>query len=369
MVGYWAVMLAIVYLIFKYFLPLVMPFFLAFLVSSLLKPAVRAVGAKVPIKRNVIALIFVLLFYIIITCLLVFLSARIIAGLSGLMQELPNMYSSTVQPGLKAMFERIEELSKNLSPDVTALLDTASEALLSSADNMITTVSSGVLTAISSLAAKLPRFVISTIVCIIATVFMAMDFPRITAFIMRQLPQKAQAFTLSVKNATVAVAVRYGRSYLLIMLMTFAELAIGLLIIGVRNAIPMAILIAVVDIFPVVGSGLFLWPWAALLFVQGHIGQGVGMVILYVVITAVRQFMEPKIVGGHVGLHPLVTLVCIFVGSRLFGWIGLFGLPILAAIVKNLDDSGVIHLFKKEAPETPAAPAGEKAPPDGGGDG
>jgi len=358
MVGYWAVMLAIVYLMFKYFLPLVMPFFLAFLVAALVKPAVRAVSEKLPIKRNIIALIFVLLFYIVITCLLVFLSARIVSGLIGFMQKLPEVYSSTVQPGLESLFARIESLTQNLSPDIASLLDTAAETFLSSADDMITTVSSGALSAISTWAAKLPRFVISTIVCIIATLFMAMDFPRITAFILRQLPQRAQAFVLSVKKATVAVIVRYGRSYLLIILMTFTELAIGLLIIGVKNAIPMAILIAVVDIFPVVGSGLFLWPWAALLFLQGHIGQGIGMVILYVVITVIRQFMEPKIVGGHVGLHPLVTLMCMFVGSRLFGAIGLFGLPILAAIVKNLDDSGVIHLFKKDTPEAPAPPDG-----------
>ena len=103
-------------------------------------------------------------------------------------------------------------------------------------------------------------------------------------------------------------------------------------------ALLIAALIAVFDIFPIVGAGLILLPWTVITFIQGNVLQGIGMAVLYVVVIIVRQIMEPRIVGRQVGLPPLVTLACMFVGTSLFGGVGLFGLPILAAILTNLND-------------------------------
>ena len=107
-------------------------------------------------------------------------------------------------------------------------------------------------------------------------------------------------------------------------------------------------------------TGLILLPWTVITFLQGNTLQGVGMAILYVVVIVVRQIMEPRIVGKQVGLPPLVTLVCMFVGTSLFGGIGLFGLPVLAAILTNLnDDPDVpIRLYRKPDPEEEETPPG-----------
>ena len=86
------------------------------------------------------------------------------------------------------------------------------------------------------------------------------------------------------------------------------------------------------------GYNIILLPWTVITFIQGKVLQGIGMAILYVVVIIVRQIMEPRIVGRQVGLPPLVTLACMFVGTSLFGGVGLFGLPILAAILTNLND-------------------------------
>ena len=153
---------------------------------------------------------------------------------------------------------------------------------------------------------------------------------------------------------------KYGVSYLLIMLMTFGEIAVGLLIIGKPHPILIAALIAIFDIFPIVGAGLILLPWTIINFLQGNTLQGIGMAILYVVVIVVRQIMEPRIVGKQVGLPPLVTLACMFVGTSLFGGVGLFGLPVLAAILTNLnDDPDVpIQLYRKPGPEEEEPPPG-----------
>ena len=131
------------------------------------------------------------------------------------------------------------------------------------------------------------------------------------------------------------------------MLITFGELTLGLLIIGVRRPLLIAALIAIFDVFPVVGAGTILMPWSIISLIQGKGLQALGLAILYVVILVVRQFLEPKVVGKQVGLPPLVTLLCMFAGTSLFGVWGLFGLPIGAAILVNLnnDPNVPINLF------------------------
>ena len=135
------------------------------------------------------------------------------------------------------------------------------------------------------------------------------------------------------------------------MLITFGELTVGLLIIGVRRAILLAALIAIFDIFPVVGAGAILLPWAVISLIQGKTLQALGLFILYVIILTVRQFLEPKVVGKQVGLPPLVTLACMFVGTSLFGVWGLFGLPIGAAILVNLNNDPNVPIRIFTVPE------------------
>ena len=74
-------------------------------------------------------------------------------------------------------------------------------------------------------------------------------------------------------------------------------------------------------------------PWAVIRALGGDWGFAVGLIVVWVVISVVRNIIEPKIVGSQVGLHPLVTLIAMFVGTKLFGLTGLFLLPVSLAIV------------------------------------
>ena len=103
---------------------------------------------------------------------------------------------------------------------------------------------------------------------------------------------------------------------------------------------------AIVDILPVLGTGTVLIPWGLISCFLGTVGQGVGILILYLIITAVRQFLEPKIIGQQVGLHPIVTLICIFAGGKVMGIWGIFLFPVMATVLKKMNDEGSIHLWK-----------------------
>ena len=93
------------------------------------------------------------------------------------------------------------------------------------------------------------------------------------------------------------------------------------------------------------GTGGIMLPWILISFLNNQVKTGVGLLILYLVITVIRNIIEPKIVGKQIGLHPLLMLMCMYLGARLFGFLGIFILPILILIVQNLNDTGIIHIY------------------------
>ena len=138
------------------------------------------------------------------------------------------------------------------------------------------------------------------------------------------------------------------KAYLTIMLITFTEVFLGLYlmkIIGVYQGgyiAVIALVVCIVDIVPVLGTGTVVIPWAIYSFVTGNIGLGIGLAILYVVITILRQAIEPKLVASQVGLPSIVTIMAMFLGARLFGLFGVVLLPFTVIVIKLMLDEGII---------------------------
>lgn len=366
-VFYWAIILIIIYLIFKYFLNLIMPFFIAIIFASILRPFIKFLNEKCRLRNDLAAILSCVLFFLIVGVLLVLTGARIVTSILDIYSKIPRLYAQSIKPGLENAARNIDEFVSRYSlggEGGASVIDSLMPQLISSLGSAATSFSMNAVSRITGFAASLPSILLSAVICVIATVFMAVDYSRMASFLLRQLPEKAGEIAIRARSAFVKVLFRYGKSYLIIMLITFAEITIGLLIIGVKKAVLIGALIAVFDIFPIVGAGLVLLPWTIVSFLQGAAARGIGLAILYVVVIVVRQIMEPRIIGDRVGLHPLVTLMAMFVGASLFGGIGLFGVPIAAAIVKNLNDAGTIHLFKQAQPDTdgeePAARSGRR---------
>lgn len=173
-----------------------------------------------------------------------------------------------------------------------------------------------------------------------------MDFDAFSSFLLRQFPPKGWEILVTVKQYFVNTLFVVIRSYALIMTITFVELSIGLTIIGIPNSVLIALCIAVFDILPVLGTGGIMIPWTIIAFIQGDIQRAIGLLIIYVVVTIIRNILEPKIVGSQLGLYPVVTLMSMYVGTCLLGVVGLFGFPITLSLIKNLNDKGVIKIFK-----------------------
>lgn len=345
-IAFWAVIIALVYLVFKYLIHLLMPFFLALIFAMITRPAVRFLVNKCRFRGGFAAVVVTFLFFAIIGSLVILLVFELIGAIGDLFSMLPNLYRDTIEPGLQNLFVEIQALAERFDLDILATIETAGPEILSALGGTVSSLSGTVVGWVSGLVGKLPRFFVSLLICIIATFFMAVDYTRMVKVILRLLPERAREVVIGARRSLSNIIWQYGRSYALILGITFVELTIGMLILGVKRPVLIALLIAILDIFPIVGTGTALWPWTVISFIQGNVGRGIGLIAVYFAITIIRQVIEPKIVGKHVGLHPLITLICMFVGTSLFGALGLFGLPILMAILLELNNNGTIHLFK-----------------------
>lgn len=346
-VAYFAILAAAAFLLLRYGLPALMPFVLAFLLAYCLKRPIRFLAEKLRLGRRAAALLTVLLFYGTIGLFLAFLSVRAISGVSQFIVNLPGLYAEYAEPVLTSFFESAEEFFLYQDPELLNQLNAVWEQFLNSLGQQVTGLSVEVMGVLSGMASSLPAFFIRLVLMIIASFFIAMDYDALTGFCMDQMSGRTKKIFLQIKEYVVGTLFVCIRSYALIMSITFLELAVGLTLIGVEYSVAIALFIAVFDILPVLGTGGIMIPWVILEAFRGDLALAVRLLIVYVAITVIRNILEPKIVGSQIGLHPVVTLASMFLGAQLFGVIGLFGFPIGLSLLRHLNDTGTVQLFKK----------------------
>ena len=345
-IGFWAVVILLVILCLKYVLPFLLPFVVAFLIAALLNRPIMFLAEKLNGKRVVPAILMTLLFYVAAAALFSLLGLRVFMFVWETVRALPQLYRNTLEPALETMFSSLEVYLDELDPAVvTALTDNMNSAL-GSLGSFVTNASVRIISYISGIAAAVPGSFLNVIITIIVTFFLAIDYPKVTGFILRQLPEKADFYIGEVRDYVGGTLLKCLASYALILCITFLEISVGLTVLRVPNAILIALCIAVFDILPVLGTGGIMIPWGIISLIMGKWVLGLGLLALYLIITVIRNIIEPKIVGHQVGLHPVVTLFSMLAGLQLFGIIGLFGFPITLSLLKNLNDRGVIHILK-----------------------
>ncbi|MHC1722828.1 MAG: sporulation integral membrane protein YtvI [Aminipila sp.] len=336
----------IVYFSVKYALGLVSPFLFAFGIAYLLKSPAKHISSALRIPRKLVSVALVLVFYSTIGMLIALIGVKLISTVATVISGIPLIYEGELEPFLRTSFDSIEQAFFRLNPALVDVLNNGFNQFVNSLGQNITNLSLKLVGAISNLASSLPAFFIRILLMVITTFFIACDYEIMARFILRQFSEKGRGVILSIKQYMINTLFVVIRSYALIMSITFIELTIGLSIIKIPNAILIALIVALFDILPLVGTGGIMIPWTIITFLQGNYQIAIGLLAVYIFITIVRNIIEPKIVGSQLGLHPVVTLICMFIGANLFGVIGLFGFPITLSLLKHLNDTGTIKLFK-----------------------
>ncbi|MEG2286864.1 MAG: sporulation integral membrane protein YtvI [Ruthenibacterium sp.] len=343
---FYCLLLGLAYCVLKYVLPMLTPFLLAFFFAFLLQPLITWCSKHTKASRKALAVLVLVAFYAVLITLVVLIGTRAVVTIRDGFSALPLFYAETLEPAIAQVQQNIESFFHSINPSAQLLLDGFGETITASLSALVTTISNSAITGVTGFATGLPSVFVNCLLTIISSFFFVTDYYKITSFLMRQLPKGARDLLFKIKSQGVDVLLRFARAYAILLSITFVELSIGFLLLGVRNALLVAFGVALVDILPVLGTGTILIPWGISMLILGDLPAGFGLLILYAIITVVRQTLEPRVVGKQIGLYPLITLVCMFVGAYLFGFVGMFGLPILVTIFVQLNRAGELHWFK-----------------------
>lgn len=367
---YLAIILGLSYLFVKHCFWIFFPFLLAFLLAVIVQKPSNYIVRKTKLKKGIASTILILgLFFIagglisllgmklvdVIKNTIDFITAKL-TDLPALIDDikywvintaeiLPDKIEVKFVSSASNWFDLIRD--KSVTEIAAIIAGTASGDKEFSISSLSTPLSG-----LWSTAKRIPSVFVAIVISILSSCFMASDYDWIVNFIKKQLsPEHKRKLSIS-KRVVFQSLGKLIRSYVLIICITGTEIFIGLNILSLvglydgGNIIIISIIVALLDILPVLGTGTFMIPWAVYSLITGKVGLAIGLFIVYAIIYVVRQVIEPKIVGGTVGLPPFITLMGMYVGSQLFGFIGIFLVPIMIIIVKLLNDEGVIHFWK-----------------------
>lgn len=350
---YFSIIIGVFYLIVNYAMGYIFPFVFAGILAVALQRPVRFIGRKLHLKAHgFVSLIFVLLIVSVIVGTLFLIGKKIV-------EEVADFINNTLR-----QYDSFADFIANLRGYLDGIINKLPESLQIKADgaldNLTSKVSGGEgmeidysmlsapLSGAWSVVKEIPSFLVSILVTIISCVFMTSEYDIIRDLILSFFSEEKGKKIIEAKRVVTKGVGKLLKAYATIMFITFSEVFIGLYLmkfLGVYNGgyiAVIALVICVVDIVPVLGTGTVLIPWGIYSFVTGNFGMGIGIAILYIVISVLRQAIEPKLVANQVGLPSIVTIMAMFFGARLFGLFGVILLPFTVIVIKLMLDEGVI---------------------------
>lgn len=378
---YFVIVVGLFYLFMKYAFGILIPFILAMFVAMLLQHPVNKITEKTRIPRGITSTVLVLMVIFVFGSVIALVLAKVFGEIKGFfnfliikLEDIP-LFIAQIEEWITDHLAFLpQKLNDGLSTSVTNFLEKLFGLSAQAGTEISGAANSGFdfsalsspLGAIWGTAKQIPQVFVATLVGIVCCCFMTSDFATLRSMIMTQAGEKAKTISRT-KEIIFSTLGKMGKAYGIIIFVTFSELAIGLTILkifGIYESgyiFAISIITAIIDIVPVLGTGTVLVPWAIWSLCTGNIGLGIGILVIYAVITVIRQIIEPKLLASQFGLPAFITLFAMYIGSQLFGVIGLFLMPLTVMLLKVLNDEGVIHIFKK-------APDAVKKPNESGAD-
>jgi sporulation integral membrane protein YtvI len=263
-----------------------------------------------------------------------------------LLHQLPALWQTELLPFFQRLTLWLSGLANRFLPGSGSSFSGLAQWTETALQEWITELSSTAVMTVGHWLKGLPLLLLTVTFTLITTLMVLWNYGTVTGFLARQLPARGVKLLHRIKGILTGSVLQLAKAYAILFAVTLAELSLGLWLLGINKFLVAALIIATVDLLPVLGSGLVLGSWSAVVLVGGNLFLGIGLLALWGIISLVRSFLEPKIVGDRIGLPPLVTLTAMYFGLRLGGVAGLLCIPILCMVLVRLQADGILRIYK-----------------------
>lgn len=330
---------AAAYLTVRYALVVVLPFVIAWGLALVIDPIASRLARRLKLQKKPVSAFLTAILIALVLLILMWTVSRLISEAERLLEWLA-ADSGRLGESIASIFDRLTSMGDRRIPLIENLMkieqfrevwENIDKIVAEAISSGVSALTRGIPAAVINILGSLPSIAIFLIVTVIACFYFALDLDAIHSAVISILPHKVSRTLPIIKRKLGETVAKYLRAYILLLFLTFCQLFVGFSIIGVPYPLLIALLVALVDILPVLGVGSVLIPWSIIetVFFK-DIYTGIALLILYIIVTVIRQITEPRVVAGSLGLHPLVTIISMYVGLKVFGLFGMILGPMAA---------------------------------------
>lgn len=322
----------------SFLLRLVVPVIISIALAAMLEPVVSFLQREIRLSRSWSAFITLLLLVLALGGLSFVAISKLVDELGILLYSLPS-YTALLNQNLDRLLEWLNGISvavdfpKAIQDNILANLD----KLTSLAGNYLSQTMNYLVAGVS----WIPNFLAAATFILLATFFFIKDNRLIFSWFNQVGTEKQVRKLEEVYEHLASILFGYLKAFTILVIITTVLIILGLSVLGIKYAVLGGILAGIADILPIVGPGLVLVPWGLWYLFTGNLRLGISILVLYAVVSVVRQLIQPKVIGESIGLHPLLTLLSMFIGFEIVGAWGLILGPIVVVIVLALYRFGV----------------------------
>jgi sporulation integral membrane protein YtvI len=321
-----------------------LPFVIGWVIAVIANPLVRFLEKRLKIVRKHSSVLIVVAVLAVIITVLYFLVSKLISETAGFARDIPKYYEAAWIEFQKLLLEvegLLQFLPQNIQDSVNQFFTHMGEYL----NVMVQKIASPTVMVAGNMVKSIPAALVYTIVTIFSSYLFIVDRDRIMEVLRRYIPDGGTKYYQYLKKDARRLVGGYFLAQFKIMFVIASVLAVGFLVLGVNYALLLAVIIAILDFLPILGTGTILIPWALIRLVAGEYAFGVGLLVIYVLTLVLRQVIQPKIVGDTMGLDPLMTLLFLYLGFKISGIAGMILAVPVGMLFLNMYEFGAFNSF------------------------
>lgn len=320
----------------RFLLPLGLPFLLGGGLALAAEPAVDFLSHKAKMPRSAAVGIGVTATLALLSLLVFLVCALVLRELGQLVKVLPDL-EGAARSGMELAHRGLLGVAQRLPPTMEDVLRRNVDAMFSGGTELVDRGVGYVLGVAGGVLSHVPDSALVLGTAMISGYMISGKLPRIKAWLRHRIPRERLEKTLAAAKRMKRAVLGWMKAQCKLAGVTWGILSAGFLLLRVPYAILWALLAAVLDALPVLGTGIVLLPWALLRLLEGDTVMALGLLGLYGAVALVRSALEPKLVGRQLGLDPLITLAAVYIGYRLWGIGGILLAPLLAVAAAQLN--------------------------------
>ncbi|PWU68976.1 sporulation integral membrane protein YtvI [Gracilibacillus dipsosauri] len=338
----WKLIISLIIIVIAAFfiLPVSIPLIIAFITALVLNPLIRWFMRVAKMNRKLAVTTVFILFLLLISTIGTYAVTKLITQVIQFTENLPD-YIVQINHKLAEWEANLEHVTEDLPDELMDQVKSEIEGTLLTLSNQLREILN--IEKIAKAISLVPEYLVSLLVYLIGLFLFMLELPKLKSIGYSHLTERT-AEKVKFMNARLSyVILGFFKAQFLVSVIIFIVSLIGLLIIVPEYALIMSLIIWIIDFIPIIGSIVILGPWALYMFIVGDLFVGIQLSILAIILLAIRRTVEPKVMGKHIGLSPLATLIAMYVGLKLLGLLGFIVGPLIVIAFNSAKEAGIIR--------------------------